>query len=269
MIQPDMETVAKPPPGKGGVLALQSYFEDTALLVLFTWRFFRKILLPPYEISEFLKQSYLIGVKSLPLVGITGFIMGLVLTMQSRPTLAQFGAESWLPAMVAISIVREIGPIITALICAGKVGSGIGAELASMRVTEQIDAMQVSGTDPFKYIVVTRVLAATLMIPILTIFSDAFSLYGSFLGVNMRGDVSFTLFFSQAMTSLKFVDVLPAFIKTFFFGFAIGLIGAYKGYNANSGTEGVGKAANSAVVMASLSVFIIDLVAVQIISVFM
>ena len=269
MNKPDIEIAAKPSPGKSTFTGLRSFFEDIALLVLFTLRFFRKVLQPPYEISEFLKQSYLIGNKSLSLVGITGFIMGLVLTIQSRPTMVQFGAESWLPAMVAVSIVREIGPIITALICAGKVGSGIGAELASMRVTEQIDAMQVSGTDPFKYIVVTRVLAATIMIPVLTIFSDAFSFYGSFLGVNLRGDVSLTLFFSQAMTRLEFVDVLPAFIKTFFFGFAIGLIGAYKGYNANSGTEGVGKAANSAVVMASLSVFIVDLVAVQITSVFM
>ena len=264
----NVEIADKPFPAKHTLSALRRFFEDTAQLALFTFRFFRKVLLPPYEISEFLKQSYLIGNKSLPLVGITGFIMGLVLTIQSRPTLLKFGAESWLPAMVAVSIVREIGPIITALICAGKIGSGIGAELASMRVTEQIDAMQVSGTDPFKYIVVTRVLAATIMIPILTIFSDAFSFYGAFLGVNLRGDVSLTLFFAQAMASLEFVDVLPAFIKTFFFGFAIGLIGAYKGYNANSGTEGVGKAANAAVVMASLSVFIIDLVVVQITSVF-
>jgi len=266
--KPTIEIAAEPSLNKSIFSGPLSFFEDTALLVLFTLRFFRKVLQPPYEISEFLKQSYLIGNKSLLLVGITGFIMGLVLTIQSRPTLVEFGAESWLPAMVAVSIVREIGPIITALICAGKVGSGIGAELASMRVTEQIDAMQVSGTDPFKYIVVTRVLAATIMIPVLTIFSDAFSFYGSFLGVNLKGDVSLTLFFAQAMTRLEFVDVIPAFIKTFFFGFAIGLIGAYKGYNANSGTEGVGKAANAAVVMASLAVFIIDLVAVQIMSSF-
>jgi phospholipid/cholesterol/gamma-HCH transport system permease protein len=266
--RPDIDIAAKPSLRKRAFLSLESVFEDTALFVLFTFRLFRKVFQPPYEISEFLKQSYLIGNRSLPLVGITGFIMGLVLTIQSRPTLQQFGAESWLPAMVAVSIVREIGPIITALICAGKIGSGIGAELASMRVTEQINAMQVSGTDPFKYIVVTRVLASTIMIPILTIFSDAFSLYGSYLGVNLRGDVSLTLFFSQAMTSLTFMDMLPAFIKTFFFGFAIGLIGAYKGYNANSGTEGVGRAANSAVVMASLSIFIVDLVAVQIVSLF-
>ncbi|MDK9700280.1 MAG: ABC transporter permease, partial [bacterium] len=221
-----------------------------------------------YEIAETFKQSYLIGNKSLGLVGITGFIMGLVLTIQSRPTLAQFGAESWLPAMVAVSIVREIGPIMTALICSGKIGSSIGAELASMRVTEQIDAMQVSGTDPFKYVVVTRVLAAMFMIPVLTIFSDAFSFFGSYLGVNLQEDVSLDLFLSQAMTRLTFTDVIPAFIKTFFFGFAIGIIGAFKGYNANSGTEGVGKAANSAVVMASLWVFIIDLFAVQIVNIF-
>jgi len=248
---------------------VESFLADSALLALFAVRFVRTVFQPPYEFLEFLKQSYLIGNKSLALVGITGFIIGLVLTIQSRPTLAQFGAESWLPAMVAVSIVREIGPIITAVICAGKVGSGIGAELSSMRVTEQIDAMQVSGTDPFKYIVITRVMAAILMIPILTIFSDAFALYGSYLGVNLRGDVSFTLFFSQALTKLTFMDVFPAFIKTFFFGFAIGLIGCYKGYNANTGTEGVGRAANSAVVAASLAVFILDMIAVQITSIFM
>jgi phospholipid/cholesterol/gamma-HCH transport system permease protein len=249
--------------------AVNGFFEDAGLLGRFTTRFFSTVMLPPYEVNEFLKQSYLIGNKSLPLVAITGFIMGIVLTLQSRPTLKEFGAESWLPAMVAVSIVREIGPMITALICAGKVGSGIGAELSSMRVTEQIDAMQVSGTDPFQYIVVTRVLAATVMIPALTIFSDAFSFYGSFLGVNMRGDVSFSLFFSQAVTKLAFIDVFPAFIKTFFFGFAIGLIGCYKGYNANTGTEGVGKAANSAVVTSSLLVFLIDMIAVQLTSLFM
>jgi phospholipid/cholesterol/gamma-HCH transport system permease protein len=267
--KPDVVIEPESSPATPSFAGLRSVLEDTAQLVLFTLRFGRKALQPPYEIGEFLKQCYLIGNKSLLLVGITGFIMGLVLTIQSRPTLVQFGAESWLPAMVAVSIVREIGPIITALICSGKIGSGIGAELASMRVTEQIDAMKVSGTDPFRYVVVTRVLAATMMIPVLTVFSDAFSLYGSFLGVNLRGDVSLTLFVSQAMHSLEFADVLPAFIKTFFFGFAIGLIGAYKGYNATSGTQGVGKAANSAVVMASLSVFIIDLVAVQIVNVFM
>jgi phospholipid/cholesterol/gamma-HCH transport system permease protein len=242
----------------------KKFFLEVSSLTLFTLRFFKDVFRPPYEFNELLKQAFLIGYKSLPLVGITGFIIGLVLTIQSRPTLAKFGAESWLPAMVAVSIIREIGPVITALIFAGKVGSGIGAELASMNVTEQIDAMQVSGTNPFNYLVVTRVLSATFMLPLLVIYADVIGLFGAYVGVNLSGDVSVYLFFSQIFQSLVFQDVLPAIIKTFFFGFAIGLVGSYKGYNSNKGTEGVGKAANSAVVFASLMVFIVDVIAVQI-----
>jgi phospholipid/cholesterol/gamma-HCH transport system permease protein len=204
----------------------------------------------------------------LPLVTITAFIMGLVLTIQSRPTLVEFGAESLLPSMVAVSLVREISPVITALICAGKIGSGMGAELGSMRVTEQIDAMEVSGTNPFKYLVVTRVFATMLMLPILANLSNAISLYGTYLGVNIRGAVSWDLFWTQVFDSLSFGDVVPSLIKTFFFGFAIGLIGCYKGYFSQKGTEGVGRSANSAVVVSSLLVFIIDLIAVQLTDLF-
>jgi len=245
----------------------KKFFLEVSSVTIFTLRFFKEAIEPPYEINEVMKQSFLIGYKSLPLVAITGFIIGLVLTIQTRPTLAKFGSESLLPAMVAVSIIREIGPVIIALIFAGKVGSGIGAELASMNVTEQIDAMQVSDTNPFKYLVVTRVLSATLMLPILVIFGDGVGLLGSLVGVNIKGNVSSYLFFSQIFQSLDFQDLIPAVIKTFFFGFAIGLIGSYKGYNSNKGTEGVGKAANSAVVLASLIVFIIDMIAVQITSV--
>lgn len=261
-------TGANKPSGKSFTKGLKDFFEEITGLTLFTFRFFKEVFTPPYELNEFVKQSFLIGYKSLPLVAITGFIMGLVLTIQSRPTLAQFGAESWLPAMVAVSIIREIGPVITALIFAGKVGSGIGAELASMRVTEQIDAMEVSGINPFKYIVVTRIISATLMLPVLVILADAISLYGAYIGVNLKGDVSFHLFFLQVFEKLSFTDVFPAFIKTFFFGFAVGLISCYKGYNANKGTAGVGEAANSAVVLGSLMIFIIDMIAVQITSLF-
>jgi phospholipid/cholesterol/gamma-HCH transport system permease protein len=168
--------------------------------------------------------------------------------------------------MVAISVIREMGPVVTAIIFAGKVGSGIGAELASMKVTEQIDSMEVSGLNPFKYIVVTRVLATTLMLPVLVIASDAVSLYGSYAGVNIKGSISFHLFIVQAFGGINFADLYPAVIKTFFFGFSIGIISCYKGYNANKGTEGVGAAANSAVVMGSLTVFIIDMIAVQLTS---
>ncbi len=244
----------------------KKFFLEVTSITIFTLRFFKEVFKPPYEFSELMKQSFLIGYKSFPLIAITGFIIGLVLTIQSRPTLAKFGAESWLPAMVAVSIIREIGPVITALIFAGKVGSGIGAELGSMNVTEQIDAMQVSDTNPFKYLVVTRVVSATLMLPALVILSDAIGLLGSFIAVNIKGSVSFYLFFSQIFQSAEFGDLFPAFIKTFFFGFAIGLIGCYKGYNSNKGTEGVGKAANSAVVFSSLMVFLIDMIVVQITS---
>jgi phospholipid/cholesterol/gamma-HCH transport system permease protein len=247
---------------------IENLLVDIATFWLFVVRFFKEMFQPPFEVNETLKQSYLIGNKSLTLVGITGFIMGLVLTIQTRPTLAEFGAESWLPAMISVSIVREIGPVITALICAGKVGSGIGAELASMRVTEQIDAMEVSGTNPFKYIIVTRVLATTLMLPVLTVFNDVISMLGSFTGVNIKGDVSFYLYFSQAFAQLSFTDVFPSLIKTIFFGLSIGLIACFKGYNANKGTEGVGQAANSSVVLTSLMVFVIDIIAVQITSLF-
>lgn len=243
---------------------LKIFLNEAGEIAKFAARFFREVFFPPYEFKEFARQSFEIGYRSLPLVGLTAFIIGLVITLQSRPTLVEFGAESWLPSMVSVSIVREIGPVIIALICAGKIGSGIGAELGSMKVTEQIDAMEVSGNNPFKYIVVTRILSTTLMIPILIILGDTIALYGAYLAVNITEAVSLKLYFHQVFASVTFTDIIPAFIKSFFFGFAIGLVGCYKGYNSKKGTEGVGRSANSAVVIASLLVFIIDLIAVQV-----
>jgi phospholipid/cholesterol/gamma-HCH transport system permease protein len=243
---------------------IKNIFIEIGLIARFTLRFFRELFKPQFEFSEFLRQCFYIGNRSLPLVAITAFIMGLVITMQSRPTLVEFGAQAWLPKMISVSLVREIAPVITALICAGKIGSGIGAELGSMKVTEQIDAMDVSGTNPYKFLVVTRVLATTLMIPILAILADAISLYGGYLGCNIHGVVSWDLFWNQVFDTLVYADLVPSILKTFFFGFIIGIIGCYQGFNSSKGTEGVGKSANSAVVISSLLVFIIDLLAVQI-----
>lgn len=229
---------------------------------MFGARFFREVLLPPFEFIELINQCYNIGNRSLLLVSVTGFILGLVFTLQSRPTLEQFGAESWIPSMISISIIREIGPVIIALICAGRIGSGIGAELGSMRVTEQIDAMEVSGTNPFKYLVVTRIAAATLMLPLLVIIGDSIALFGSAIVENLKSDVSYTLYFSKVFKAITFGDIIPATIKTFFFGFAIGLIGCFKGYNCAKGTVGVGEASNAAVVYTSMLIFIIDFIAV-------
>jgi phospholipid/cholesterol/gamma-HCH transport system permease protein len=237
---------------------------DIADFFLFLSRTTKEIFSRDFEFREFLHQSFQIGYKSLPLISVTGFIMGLVLTIQARPSLVHFGAVSLLPGMVAVSLIREMGPVITALICAGKIGSGMGAELGSMKVTEQIDAMEVSSTNPMKFLVVTRVLAATLMIPVLVLYADALGMLGSWAGANIKGDVSFVLFCSQAFSHLEFIDFIPAVIKSFFFGAVIGLVGCYKGYTAGRGTESVGIAANSAVVLSSLLVIIVDLVAVQI-----
>ncbi|HMP88518.1 MAG TPA: ABC transporter permease, partial [Lacibacter sp.] len=204
---------------------VQRFFEETGELSRFTGRFFMEWYKPRYEWREFVRQCFIIGYRSLPLVALTGFIIGLVLALQLHPSMVRYGIQSQIPAMVGISIVREIGPIITALIFAGKIGSSIGAELGSMKVTEQIDAMEVSGTNPFKYLVVTRVLAATVMLPVLVLLSDAIALYGAYIGVNIKEVLSLHLFWNQVVDNLVFSDVIPAFVKTFFFGFAVGIVG--------------------------------------------
>jgi phospholipid/cholesterol/gamma-HCH transport system permease protein len=241
-----------------------NFLTDFADGVLFVTKFVRETFSRKFEVREFFHQCFAIGYKSLSLISVTGFIMGFVLTIQSRPALVSFGAETMLPGMVAISLIREMGPVITALICAGKVASGMGAELGSMKVTEQIEAMEVSSTHPMRFLVVTRVWAATIMIPLLVLYADGLGIIGSWFGANIKGDVSLVLFFSQAFKGVGFGDLLPAVIKTFFFGAVIGLVGCYKGYNAGRGTESVGRAANSAVVLASLLILIVDMIAVQI-----
>jgi phospholipid/cholesterol/gamma-HCH transport system permease protein len=242
-------------------------FLRAAGLVVFGIRFFKEVFAPPYEIKETLKQCYAIGYKSLSLVGITGFIIGLTLTLQSIPTLSKFGAQSLVPSMVALALILEIGPVITSLIFAGKIGSGIGAEIGSMRVSEQVDAMEVSGTNPFKYLVVTRVTATTIMLPMLVIYADAIGLFGGYLASSFTSDTSIKLFFINAFSSISLEDLLPSIIKTFFFGFAVGVVGCYEGYNATKGTESVGIAANTAVVVSSLLVIVIDMINVQIMTI--
>ncbi len=246
----------------------KSFFAEIGDMAYFAGRFFKEVFKKPFEFKELIRQCYNVGIRSLFLVAVTGFIIGLVFTLQSRPTLTEFGAVSWMPSMISVSIIREIGPVIIALICAGRIGSGIGAELGSMKVTEQIDAMEVSGTNPFKYLVVTRILAVTLMLPLLVIIGDAVALLGSAMVENLKGGVSYTLYFNQAFDTLSFTDVIPATAKTVLFGFAIGLVGTYKGYNCSKGTVGVGEASNSAVVYSSMLVFVIDFIAVFVSDIF-
>ena len=244
-------------PFKSSVMGAGDFF-------LFFIRFLKETFKRPFEWREFLVQCYKMGNKSLPLVLITAFIMGLVLTLQTRPSLVAFGAETLLPGMVSVSVIKEIGPVITAIICAGKISSRIGAELGSMKVTEQIDAMEVSAVNPFKFLVVSRVVATTLMLPILTCYMGAVAMLGAFLNVHQNELTSYISFFQQAFDKISFLDIFSSLIKGFVYGFTIGIVGCYKGYNATHGTEGVGKAANASVVVSMFLVFVEEILIVQI-----
>jgi phospholipid/cholesterol/gamma-HCH transport system permease protein len=245
---------------------IDDFFRGLADAYAFVKRFFVEVWFPPYEFKEILRQCYEIGYRSLPLISLTGFIIGIVFTNQSRPSLAEFGATSWLPSLISIAVVRALGPLVTALIAAGKVGSGIGAEIGSMKVTEQIDAMEVSAINPFKYLVITRTLATTLMIPVLVMYTDFVALMGSFINVNQNEMVSLSTFFVQVFEAISFLDIFSSVIKSLVFGFTIGIVGCYKGYRSNSGTEGVGKAANASVVMSMFLIFIEELLGLQIVN---
>lgn len=241
----------------------RQFFKDVGGIAQFTIRYFKNIFRYRFEWREFINQCYKTGYQSLLLIGVLAFILGLVLTIQIRPVVAGLGAESWMPSLVFISIVTELGPVMFALIFAGKVGSGIGAELSSMRVSDQIDAMEVSATKPFNFLVVSRVTATTVMLPILIFFGDFLAFIGSFVGLKAYTGITFKLFYYRGFSDFFFRDIMPATIKSIFFGFFIGLISCYMGYNSGRGTEGVGKAANAAVVAASLVIFLLDLMAVQ------
>ncbi len=247
--------------------SVNKWLEEIGNQVAFLGSFFRNLFRGGFEWNELVRQCYIVGYRSFALVGITGFVLGFVLTLQSVPTMKEFGAVSFVPSMVTISMLREIGPVIIALICGGKVASGIGAELGSMKVTEQIDAMEVSGANPVQYLVVTRILACTVMVPLLTLMADTLALGGGFFGSNIDGHINATLYFNKAFGSVAFSDLMPSVVKSVFFGFAIGFVGCYKGYNSNSGTESVGLAANTAVVNASLWIIVLDAIAVEVTSI--
>lgn len=245
--------------GKG----MTEFFGTVSGLTFFALGFFKEVFLPPYEFAEIKKHIEDLGIKTLPIVTVTGFIIGLVLAMQSQPVMVRFGAESFLPSMVSLSVIRELGPVLTALIFAGRVSSGIGAELSSMRVTEQIDAMEVSAVNPFRFLVVTRILACVFILPILTLYVNFLAIIGGFIAIYLSQGMHFKLFIITVFKSLEFSDFVPALAKTLVFGFIVGIVGAYKGYNATNGTVGVGRASTSAVVMASLLILLTDMVLVR------
>ncbi|PIQ59866.1 MAG: ABC transporter permease [Bacteroidetes bacterium CG12_big_fil_rev_8_21_14_0_65_60_17] len=229
-------------------------------IVTFFLRFWRR----PFEGRELLRQMDDVGSKSFLLTGVTGFAIGIVLAMQSRGTLMRFGAEAVLPSMLALSVVKEIGPVITSLVLAGRLGAGMGAEIGSMRVTEQIEALEVAALKPYHYLVVTRVLACFFMFPILTLWTDAIALVGGYLESILASGMDYRIYFSTAFESLRFSDVLIDTGKTSIFGLIVGLVSCYLGYSVRGGTREVGRAAMKAVVMSSLLILIADVIIVRI-----
>ena len=232
----------------------------------FLGRLLSEAVRPPFHFRELVRQCYEVGYRSLPLISLTGFVTGIVFTKQSRPSLASFGATSWLPSLITIALVGSLAPLITALICAGKVGSSIGAELGSMKVTEQIEAMEVSAINPFKFLVVTRTLATMLTVPALTLYCCFIGLVGSYLNVHGNEATSLAAFLKSGFSNIGFIDIGSSVTKSVAFGFTIGIISAYQGYNATSGTRGVGRAANASVVLSMFAIFIEEVLIVQVIT---
>ena len=247
--------------------SVTGFFAWFGELAIFCWRLARVAFVPPWEGRELVRQMDAIGSKSLPLVALAGAATGVVLSLQTRDTLARFGAKSMLPAVIIFSIVKESGPIITGLIVSGRVGAGIGAELGSMKVTEQIDAMEASAVDPYKYLVATRVLACIAMLPLLTLAADFSGILMGWVSNTLVEPISFRLFLNSGTKGITFSDFLPPISKTAIYGLIIGIVACFQGMRTQGGTEGVGRSTTSAVVLSSLFVILADVVLVRLIQV--
>ena len=234
-------------------------------LSLFALRAIRDAFRPPFEPGEILRQLHELGLRSAPLIGVSGVAVGVVLSMHTRASLERFGAESMIPAGLAMALVRETGPLTAALLLSGRIGAGIGAELGAMRVTEQIDALEASAVDAFKYLVVTRALACVIALPILTTLMNFSGMLGGFLAESAVSGMSLRLYFDRSFSLIDVVDYVPATLKTMVFGFIIAVTSSYLGYTTSSGTEGVGRASTRAVVFSSILIIVANVVLVRLI----
>jgi phospholipid/cholesterol/gamma-HCH transport system permease protein len=220
---------------------------------------------PPYELRELARQIYELGFRSVPLIATSGLAVGVVLSMHTRASLERFGAEALIPAGLAIALVRETGPLVTGLLLSGRIGAGIGAELAAMKVTEQIDALEASAVDSFKYLVVTRVAACMLAVPLLVTVMNFTGMLGGYLAEATISGMSLQLYFNAAFSSVQFTDFIPATVKTIVFGFIIAVISSYLGFTTTQGTEGVGRASTRSVVFSSILIITANVVLVRLI----
>lgn len=247
---------------------LVSFFEWFGELGLFCARLARAAFVPPYEGREFVRQMDAVGSQSLPLVALAGAATGVVMSLQMRESLIQFGAKSLLPAVIVFSILKESGPVITGLVVSGRVGAGIGAELGSMKVTEQIDAMEASAVNPYKFLAATRILACMLMLPLLTLGANFSGIIMGWVATTLTEPISLRLFLESGFKDVTFNDFLAPTFKTAVFGFIIGLVACFQGMRTRGGTEGVGRAATSSVVLSSLFVILADVLLVRLIIMF-
>jgi phospholipid/cholesterol/gamma-HCH transport system permease protein len=225
----------------------------------------REIFVPPFEIRETLRQVYELGFRSAPLIAVSGLAVGVVLSMHTRASLERFGAESLIPSGLAIALVRETGPLTAALLLSGRIGAGIGAELGAMRVTEQIDALEASAVDSFRYLVVTRVIACIIALPILTTVMNFAGMLGGFIAERAASGMSFRLYFNRSFSLIGLSDYIPATMKTMVFGFIIATVSSYLGFTTESGTEGVGRASTRSVVLSSMLIIVSNVILVRLI----
>lgn len=231
--------------------------------VLFGWRAIRDGVHKPFEFKETARQIDEIGARSVPLILSCGLALGIVMSLHTRASMVRFGAASMIPAVLTITFFRELGPLVTGLLVAGRVGAGIGAQLAGMRVTEQIDALESLAVDSFKYLVVTRIGACMIALPLLTILMDFAGLIGGLLSEVAVSNLSAKLYVHRAFASLDWSDYIPTSAKTIVFGLIIGTISCFLGYNAKNGAAGVGQASTGSVVWSSLTLILINIVLVK------
>jgi phospholipid/cholesterol/gamma-HCH transport system permease protein len=232
---------------------------------VFALRALRQLVVPPFEFGEIGRQVYELGLRSAPLIAVSGLAVGVVLSMHTRATLERFGAESMIPAGLAIALVRETGPLVAGLLLSGRIGAGIGAELGAMKVTEQIDALEATAVDSFRYLVVTRVAACIIAVPILTTLMNFTGIVGGFIAESVATGMSFALYLDHSFSLIDVVDYVPPTLKTMVFGFIIATVSAFLGFTTTSGTEGVGRASTRAVVFSSILIIAVNVLLVRLI----
>lgn len=243
-----------------------SFFRWSGDLALFTFRAFRAFFRPPFEIAETLDQIFEAGLRTVPLILLSGFAFGVTLSIQTRASMEAFGAESMVPQAISFGMFKDIGSVVASLLVAGRVGAGIGAQLAGMRVTEQIDALEALAVNSFKYLVVTRIMACVIVLPLLTTILDFAGVLGGVVSEMITpGGMPAELYWRDAFAPMGWSDYIPPILKTLVFGFIIGTVSCYLGYNATQGATGVGRASTRSVVFSSLLVILADVILVKLI----